>query len=385
VRRHFPEAEIRVLVVTHYFPEHGGGIEQVAGQIASRLASRGIRIEWIASRENNARDALPPGGHAVPNWNVFERLLGVPYPLWGWSAIAEIQRAIGRCDIVHVHDSLYMGNALACELAGWRGQPTLVTQHVGFVPYRSPILRGAMEVGNRLIAARVLRKATATVFCSKTTQEYFVERAGSAMRHEFIPNGVELGRFKPVAEGERAQLKRELGWPLDRTIFLFVGRFVEKKGLAICRELARELPETLWAFVGWGPDDPACWSLNNVLAVGKRSQSDIARFYQAADLLILPSVGEGFPLVVQEAMACGTPIAISRETVRAYPGLESVAWSTDPTTPSFAALLRNVLTTPQALISKRTDVADFARREWDWDRSVQRYESLIRGLVQPVI
>jgi len=42
---------MRVLVVTHYYPKHGGGIEIVAGELARRLVGRGVEVVWAASEE----------------------------------------------------------------------------------------------------------------------------------------------------------------------------------------------------------------------------------------------------------------------------------------------------------------------------------------------
>src|SRR5262249_15343713 len=155
----------------------------------------------------------------------------------------------------------------------------------------------------------------------RTTERYFEQLLPCGFRAKWIPNGIDDSLFHPVAPEARLALRRDLTWPVDRPVFLFVGRFVEKKGVHIIRELARRLPEVSWIMTGWGPEDPAEWRLSNVLSMGRRAQREIARLYQAADLLVLPSVGEGFPLVVQESMACGTPVALSDDTASAYPGI----------------------------------------------------------------
>ena len=80
-----------------------------------------------------------------------------------------------------------------------------------------------------------------------------------------------------------------------------------------------DLPGCHWTFVGWGPMPPADGDSATVRLAGRLPPQEIVGEYQAADLLVLPSVGEGFPLVVQEALACGTPVLVSRDVAQAFP------------------------------------------------------------------
>jgi len=73
----------------------------------------------------------------------------------------------------------------------------------------------------------------------------------------------------------------------------------------------------LWAFAGWGHLNPRDWGLPNVIVFSNLSGPSLADLYRASDLLVLPSKGEGFPLVIQEALACGLPVVCSAETTGA--------------------------------------------------------------------
>lgn len=370
---------MRILVVSHYFPEHGGGVEIAAQHIASGLIKRGFDIDWIASREPG-RQSSAPGAHPVAACNLTERLLGIPYPIWGRDALRMINRTLQRSDVVHLHDTLYSGNVMAYLSAKRLRKPVVVTQHVGLVPYRSRLLRRAMEMGNRFISTRQLAGSAATVFCSKTTERYFSSMLPERVRKIWIPNGLDTALYQPVPEESRQHIRADLGWPKERPVLLFVGRFVEKKGLAIVEQLVRRFPEVTWVFIGWGPQDPSSWKASNVINLGRRSSREIAPLYQAADLLVLPSVGEGFPLVVQESMACGTPVAVSTETAHAYPGLQDVAWFGEPTVTAFGGLLERLLQHPDRIAEKREQVSTFARKEWSWDACADQYADLMRSL-----
>jgi glycosyltransferase involved in cell wall biosynthesis len=367
---------MRVLLVTHYYDEHGGGVEIVAGELARRLARRGLEIVWAASE--------PVHGSSLPNvarlpmrtWNVTEQRLGFPYPLWGPVSLWRLGGAVRRCDAVHLHDSLYLGNLAAYLCARWWHRPVVVTQHIGTVPYSRRLLRWLHALANRTVARLVLGGRTCCVFISPKVRDYFAGFIPFRSKPVVNPNGVAQTLFHPIRSDERQQFRAKLGWPADQLVMLFVGRFVEKKGLALLRELAGHFRECTWVFVGWGPDDPSRWGLPNVRCPGRLKHAEVAACYQAADLLVLPSVGEGFPLVVQEAMACGTPALISADTAAGMPGIETAAFVADLQREKLMALVRGLVVSPAALQARRDTVADYARRYWDWERSADRYERL---------
>jgi phosphatidylinositol alpha-1,6-mannosyltransferase len=376
----------RLLLVTHYYVTHGGGVEAIAAELARRLVQRGESVRWMASRPARGEAlAAEPAREAwdevpVRAWNVTEDRLGFPYPLWGPGALLRLWREVGHCDLVHIHDSLYPGCAAAALFARWRGRPVVVTQHIGFVPYASRVLRGALEGANRTLARNVLGHASCCVFYSPKVSDYFSRRVRFRRPPRFIPNGVDTGVFRPLGEPARAALRAELGWPADRPVLLFVGRFVEKKGLAVLRRVAERLPGPLWVFVGWGPLDPASWGLPHVKALGSQGHRELARIYQAADLLVLPSVGEGFPLVVQESMACGTPALITPDTLAGAPEVAAVTITADPEPVAFADALAGLLEAPADLRGRRAAVAARARELWSWESATDRYAELFAEL-----
>jgi glycosyltransferase involved in cell wall biosynthesis len=364
---------MRVLVVTHYFAEHRSGVEIIAGELAERLARRGVEITWVATDEGHRSGNGKVKRQPVAGWNITERRFGFPYPIWAPSSLARLCREVARCDLVHLHDSLYMGNAAAYAAARCLHKPVVVTQHIATVPYSRRLLRGLLETANRTIARVVLAGCDRCVFYSPKVRRYFDRLFRTRRPHIELPNGVATETFHPADPVTRRKLREQLGWATDRPVFLFVGRFVEKKGLAFLRALAPELPGVDWVFVGWGPEDPARWGLANVRCVGSLPQSEIVRYYQAADLLVLPSVGEGFPLVVQEAMACGLPVMTSPDTAAGAVGIEDLVFSVELQHETWRAELARLVASIHELETRREKVARFAVETWDWDRCADRY------------
>ena len=373
---------MRLVLVTHYYPAHRGGVELVAAEIASRLAREGrYEIVWHAS------DCDPPpeiaGVRCEPaaSWNGVERRLGLPYPIWSCSALLRLARSVRAADVVHLHDCLYFANLVAYISARVARRPVLVTQHIGMIPYRNPILRLLLSMANHVLGALVLGGAARVVFESERVRDYF--RRFVRFRHAplLVLNGVDTSVFSPAESGRRDALRAELGAGRHTPLLLFVGRFVEKKGLPVLEQLTERIPQARWVFVGWGPLDPEKWNRSNVSVLRDRTHTGLAPLYQAADLLVLPSVGEGFPLVVQGAMACGTPALIGADTAAGFSDAADVLLTERTDTPDTVARwerrIGELLGAPEALRDLRPKVAAYARNSWSWDRCARIYSEAL--------
>ncbi len=380
-----PGRETRLLVLSHFFEERRGGIERVAAALAHARCLRGFRVTWLAA-------GRPAGGDAalrregLASSLALERLLGIPYPLPWPSAWRRIVSEVRCTEIVLAHDALYPTTVIAALAARRLHRPLVIVQHIGEVPYRRALLRGLMRLANALIAARVLRAADRVVFVSRTTAEHF---AAVKWRRppEIVFNGLDPEVFRAAGGAAEVRAARaRLGLAPDGRIALFVGRFVEKKGLHALERIARGCQEVTFAFAGEGPLDPVRWGLANVRVWRELEGPSLAELYRASDLLILPSVGEGFPLVVQEALACGLRVLCGTDSAAADPvaqsllrGLPVAPDDPEATAQRFAAALRSELGV-EVSDEERGHRSQFARERYSWERSTDAYERILREL-----
>jgi glycosyltransferase involved in cell wall biosynthesis len=129
-----------------------------------------------------------------------------------------------------------------------------------------------------------------------------------------IANGVDLERFRPASEAERAHARASLGLAGDPLVAVFIGHEFERKGLPIVIEALPQAPGVSLIVVGGMPDQirhsrgqaERLGVADRVRFVGP--QPDPVPFLQAADVFVLPSAYESYGLVIMEALASGVPV-----------------------------------------------------------------------------
>jgi D-inositol-3-phosphate glycosyltransferase len=138
-----------------------------------------------------------------------------------------------------------------------------------------------------------------------------------------VPCGVNLGTFLPT---DKTAARRSLNLGLAERVLLFVGRFAPSKGADRLLEAVshlREHPGLKLIMVGGdGRQSPEAQNLKKlstdwgvedaVIFAGSVEQDRLPTYYNAADLLVIPSRYESFGLVALESLACGTPVVTTR-------------------------------------------------------------------------
>lgn len=174
-------------------------------------------------------------------------------------------------------------------------------------------------IANYAIPRRLMRwastRASASIGVSAALTQAMRDIGMPAPSLRTMPNGVDLNLFRIHP---KVNARAELGWVQGPTLHC-VGNLVENKGHHIAIESLAQLPEFRLVISGEGPERQALEQLARQLGVlsrltflGRVAQAQLAICYSAADILVLPSSREGWPNVLLESMACGTPVVATR-------------------------------------------------------------------------
>ena len=174
-------------------------------------------------------------------------------------------------------------------------------------------------IANHAIPRKFMRwaasYASASIGVSKALTIAMERMDFSSARLKTLPNGVDLRQFNLLPQ---SAARKELNWPEQPTL-LCVGNLVENKGQSIAIEALTKLTQFRLVIAGEGPQRGTLENLvsnanlaSRVQFLGRIDQSMLAKCYCASDILVLPSSREGWPNVLLESMACGTPVVATR-------------------------------------------------------------------------
>lgn len=312
-----------LLCIAQYHPIVGGA-ERQAHALARGLIQRGHEVVVLTRWHKG--------------WPRRETVDGVPVrrgirtvnfgPLYTLTYTSGVARALleyrGWADVIHI-TNIYLEAFVAVATRRWHRLPVVLRPacagYYGDLARLErfrvwPVYPGPAKISVRKFV-RLITRGDAFVVSSRELRAELMGAGFPADRILHIPNGVDPDRFRPASDaaGERAALNLPAG-----PLVIFAGRLDPQKGLdtliTAVEPLLRATPELRVLLLGDGPlrgdlearirhaDLADRILLHGIVA-------DVAAYLRSADVFVLPSVGEGMPNALLEAMATGLPCVAS--------------------------------------------------------------------------
>jgi glycosyltransferase involved in cell wall biosynthesis len=173
---------------------------------------------------------------------------------------------------------------------------------------------GALRAAKRAILPKIIGGAAAGLATGAAAARYLAEYGLDPGLIRIVPNTVDVERYRRNAAMVRADAAGvRARRSLPEHYVLYAGRLVEAKGLldllAALQHLGPEAPTVVVA--GEGPLSEALAASNHVHLVGFQDEERLIELYALADAFVLPSHDEPWGVVVNEALACQTPVIVS--------------------------------------------------------------------------
>lgn len=326
------------------FVEGGSGADISAGYLAEGLRRRGNKVvlqrfhhsfqwaPWLLLRVS------PPAGTSIILTNT-----------WNGFAFARAGCRLVTVDRLCVHD------------------PTLE-------PYKSiPQRLFHNQIIRRYVIASA-KRSDAVVAVSRYTADLYPDELGLP-RPIVIPNAVDTEFFVPPNQYSFLSGVRPVR-------LLFVGNLTRRKGADMLAPIMRRLPSGYELYYTAGLRAKGIVDqLPNMHPLGRLGQAQMCQQYQAADLLLFPSRGEGLPRAVMESLACGTPVVAANvsslpEAIDEHVGRLCPRDDAD----AFAQAVRDLTISPAALMQLSINARERAEERFSLSRMTNQFVELFHGL-----
>ncbi len=309
---------LRICRVTNaLYPDLYGGHAIYCHELSMKQANIGHEITVITCR----RDGLPRTEIVQPSYFTL-RLSRTWMP---WDSLGMKNPVLPtlnsyvkhlNCDLVDAHSHLFLTTAMAVKAARDCGKPVVTTVH-GVMAERSLFVNLSQEAYIRSIGLWALRNSSMVICLTQSDMSQLIRLGIQPARIRVVPTGIDVEKFKPSdSEGNYV---------------LWVGRCVPEKGLQHLLEAARLVisrgESIRFVLIGDGPTKRKLMRIaeeNNLLGrvtfLPSRNQEEVSRWVRNCSLFVMPSLREGSPRAIVEAMASGKVVVASdlpsiRETV----------------------------------------------------------------------
>ena len=286
--------EVRVVAPVPYYPAFPFGARAKYARIEAREEIEGVTVY------HPRYFMTPKVGMSTYGMTMFRSVL--PF-------LKRLRREFDF-DLIDAH-YVYPDGFAAVKLAQYCNKPVVVSARGSDIHLFStfPLIRRLLRY--------TLARADHVIAVSQALQNAIIALPVDEKKTSVIPNGVDTQKFFRV---DKKQSRERLGLP-EAKIILSVGRLEPVKGFALLIKAFQKLfvdeekKDARLVIVGEGSERAKLERLiatlhlhEHVRLMGARPHDELKQWYSAADCLCLASEREGWPNVVLEAFACGTPV-----------------------------------------------------------------------------
>jgi len=300
---------------SYYFPPQYSGAALQALNLAKKLRNMSVEVSFITVNHGDS-----PARDVVDGFKVFRLHEGKgkfgEFLLWKnmWQLVRE-----QKPDILHSHGG-YLKNSFIGPLARYYQKKSLIK-----VSLADNDLHGLGKGKSGWLHKRFMSMVDRYASISSRVTEELKSYGFPDEKIREIPNGVDSERFHSVLPEEKKKLRSLHGFPLNEPMLLYAGVIDERKNV---KWLVQEWENIYKDYPGFlavvGPasrEDKDMRLYNSLRRYEGRMKNKlffipftdrISDFYKMADIFVLPSVNEGMPNVVLEAMSSGLPCLVNK-------------------------------------------------------------------------
>jgi glycosyltransferase involved in cell wall biosynthesis len=308
---------MNILQIIPFFTPARGGSVVAPYNLSKHLAKRGHEVTIITTDFELDKGYIQSldGVRVVP----FHCIANIGLMLISPKMKGLLKKEIKNFDVIHMHIFRSYQNIIAHQYAKKYGVPYILQAHGSVLPFFQK--QRLKKIFDSFFGYRILKDASKIIASTKIEAEQYKEMGVDEGKIEIVPNGIDLSEYENLPK--RGDFRQQYSIRDDEKLILYLGRIHKIKGIDLLvkafADLINELDDVRLVIVG--PDDGFLSTLkrrikdlkidDKILLTGLLPEKDKLRAYVDADVYVLPSVYETFPVTVLEACACGTPVIVT--------------------------------------------------------------------------
>ena len=279
-------------------------------------------------------------------------------------------------DVIHAHSHLYFSTVF-CALVRMIGSAPLIVTNHGLISQTAPMWIQRIYIPT--IARWIYSTADKIICYTKTEQDQLINLGIRPEKITVIHNGVDTDHFAPLTG---VAPKKQILW---------IGKYVPGKGVEYLLRgfqlFSKNFPDYTLLMIGRGPLKGDCLKMiedlgltENVILRDFVQNRDLPEIYRQSSLFVLPSLEEGVPRTILEAMACGVPVACTElpQLTKIVSGCGRLFPLKDPE--ALAAALSTLISDPEMAQTCGKNGRERAVSMYSWSDTVSKTLDLYASL-----
>lgn len=376
---------MKILQITPYFLPHTGGVEQYVFNLSKYLVKQGHQVEVITSN-------IPVGlkNEKIQGINII-RMKSYGEILRNPITPSSFLKDIHDFDIINVHN-IYALTSFFATIKNYPIKTPLVLTHHGKAKFDSHIKNSAVRFYEMSIAKKLLNRIDCSIALTKSDAD-FLSTLGMKKEHiRIIPNGIDIPEFKQFHHADPPLFRESMGLK-NKFVLLYVGEISDRKGIkyliGAMAEIKNHIPheEIALIIIGSGPE----LRKNQVLVKnlnldsyisfkGRIPFSELIEFYNTSDVFILPTLSEGMPTAILEALFFNLPV-ITSDIPPLRESFNNLALFVPPENEKeLAGQILTLANNPTYTDKINSDTKSYVEAHYSWSILAKKYEDIYQKL-----
>ncbi len=301
---------MKILQIAPYFMPYIGGQESYVYNLSKQLVKNGHEVHIITSNYPKTKYHEELDGITIQRHDILVRPLRNPISL----DFLKIKDIVNDYDVVHVHNGHSFPAMITGFLKSRKEFPLVITSH-GKLKFGVSYKDFLVKIYRKTISKLLFDNCDKIIVLSKSQEDYISSFNPNAFdKIEIIPNAIDTNLFKEIDKLTPVNKTENLN-------LLYVGQLVKRKGLkwlieSISILKGKKIDNIKLILVGSGPDEAYFKKLVKDLKLNDliefkgqiNDKKEVVSLYKNSDIFLLPSLSEGLPTVILEALFFGLPV-----------------------------------------------------------------------------